>query len=235
MCHLRRDLPDQPRVLLVDDEQYVLDALDRALSTQGFRVALAEDGAGALDAVVASPPDVIILDVGLPGLDGLETCRVLRARGDCTPVLMLTAHTAVRERVAGLEAGADDYLPKPFALDELVARLRALLRRADPSTGAPVYGDLILDPPSFSARRGRRDLGLTRTEFRILSALLAAREQVVSREDLYEQIWGAASSERSDPLSAHLATLRRKLEAGGEARLLHTVRGVGLVLRADAS
>ena len=220
------------RILVVDDEPSVRDALDRALRMDGYRVQLAADGTEALDALAHTPPDAIVLDVLMPEPDGLEVCRRLRAAGDRTPVLMLTARDAVPDRVKGLDAGADDYLVKPFALEELGARLRALLRR----TGGPIedtlrYADLALDPAGHTVHRGPRRLELTRTEFLLLELLMNHPRQVLTRTQIFEHVWGYDFGPSSNSLEVYVGYLRRKLEAGGEPRLLHTVRGVGYVLR----
>jgi two-component system response regulator MprA len=223
------------RVLVVDDEPAVRTVLERALRLESYEVELAEDGRGALDRLAVAPPDVVVLDVLMPHVDGLEVCRRLRAAGDRTPVLMLTARDAVDDRVAGLDAGADDYLVKPFALKELYARLRALLRRAEPSQaeGELRFGDVRVEPGSWRARRGERPLELSRTEFNLLALFLAHPRQVLSRSQIFESVWGYDFGPSSNALGVYVGYLRRKLEAGGEPRLLHTVRGVGYVLREE--
>jgi two-component system response regulator MprA len=250
------------RVLVVDDDAAVRDSLARTLRFQGYRVDTVRDGREALDAVHADEPDAVVLDVSMPTMDGLEACRQLRADGVVLPVLMLTARDSVGDRVAGLDAGADDYLVKPFALQELLARLRALLRRsaltapADTarspagdraSTGEPASGgdrapadagrlafaDVRLDPSTREVWRGDRPLRLTRTEFSILEAFLRHPRQVLTRAALFEQVWGYDFGESSNSIHVYLGYLRRKLEAEGEPRLLHTVRGVGFVLREE--
>jgi two-component system response regulator MprA len=235
------------RVLVVDDDKAVRDSLARTLRFEGHEVDTAEDGAAALAAVRADQPDAMILDVNMPRLDGLETCRQLRADGVFLPVLMLTARDSVGDRVAGLDAGADDYLIKPFALQELQARLRALLRRsmraspADPATpqdparqeGLLSYADLRLDERTREVWRGQRPLRLTRTEFAILEVFMRHPRQVLTRAALFEHVWGYDFGETSNSVHVYLGYLRRKLEADGEARLLHTVRGVGFVLREE--
>jgi two-component system, OmpR family, response regulator MprA len=220
------------RILVVDDEPSVRDALDRALRMDGYRVQLASDGTEALDALAHTPPDAIVLDVLMPGPDGLEVCRRLRAAGDRTPVLMLTARDAVPDRVKGLDAGADDYLVKPFALEELGARLRALLRRS----GGPIedslrYAGIDLDPAGHTVHRGERLVELTRTEFLLLELLMNHPRQVLTRTQIFEHVWGYDFGPSSNSLEVYVGYLRRKLEAGGEPRLIHTVRGVGYVLR----
>jgi two-component system response regulator MprA len=230
---------------VVDDEAAVRDSLSRTLRFEGYEVAVAEDGLAAIDFIRSQEPDAVVMDVMMPRLDGLEACRRLRSEGLLIPVLMLTARDTVGDRVAGLDAGADDYLIKPFALQELLARLRALLRRsllAGPyesaesgraATGAAVLGfaDLTLDPATREVRRGNREVRLTRTEFVILEVFLRHPRQVLTRPVLFEHVWGYDFGETSNSLHVYLGYLRRKLEADGEPRLLHTVRGVGYVLR----
>ena len=220
------------RVLVVDDEPPVRTALERALRLAGYDVALAEGGERALREVAAAAPDAIVLDVLMPGLDGLEVCRRIRAAGDTTPILMLTARDAVSDRVAGLDAGADDYLVKPFALDELLARLRALLRRTSPVGGKILrFADLTLDPATREVRRGDRAIELTRTEFHLLELFMRNPRRVLTRDVILEQVWGFNFGPASNSLDVFAGYLRRKTEAGGEPRLIHTVRGVGYVLR----
>ena len=237
------------RILVVDDDAAVRDSLARTLRFEGHEVETARDGWQALDTVQAGEPDAMILDVSMPNLDGLETCRRLRAEGVLLPVLMLTARDSVGDRVAGLDAGADDYLVKPFALQELLARLRALLRRsmisAVPAPGpepadagsAPdgllSFADLRLDPGTREVWRGDRPIRLTRTEFSILEVFLRHPRQVLTRAALFEQVWGYDFGETSNSVHVYLGYLRRKLEAEDEPRLLHTVRGVGFVLREE--
>jgi two-component system response regulator MprA len=220
------------RILVVDDEPAVRDAVDRALRLEGHDVAVAADGRAALDAVAATPPDALVLDVLMPRVDGLEVCRRLRAAGDRTPVLVLTARDAVADRVRGLDAGADDYLVKPFALEELLARVRALLRRAVPDGEALLrFADLELDPVAYTVCRGERPLELTRTEFALLELFLRHPRQVLTRSIIFDRVWGYDFGPASNSLEVYVGYLRRKTEAGGEPRLLHTVRGVGYVLR----
>ena len=221
-------------VLVVDDERAVREALDRALRLSGYEVELAEHGLDALSKVSSVRPDAIVLDVQMPGVDGFGVARRLREDGDRTPILMLTARDAVDDRVAGLDAGADDYLVKPFALEELLARLRALLRRSvDAVTErAPVlrFADLVVDPAAYEVRRGDRVIELTRTEFDLLLAFAEAPERVLTRDVLHERVWGYDMS-ASNTLEVYVGYLRRKLEADGEPRLIHTVRGFGYALR----
>jgi two-component system response regulator MprA len=218
----------------VDDEPAVRGAVDRALRLERYDVRVAHDGADALAQIADEPVDAIVLDVGLPGIDGLEVCRRLRKAGDRTPVLMLTARETVDDRVAGLDAGADDYLVKPFALRELQARLRALLRRTDPpaaGAGPLGFADLSLDPATREVHRGDRPIELTRTEFELLSLFLEHPRQVLTRSQIFEQVWGYDFGATSNALGVYIGYLRRKTESGGEPRLLHTVRGVGYALR----
>jgi two-component system response regulator MprA len=221
------------QILVVDDEPAVRDSLDRALRLEGYTVDLAADGAEALDALRGQSPDALVLDLMMPRVDGLEVCRRMRAAGDRTPVLVLTARDGVSDRVKGLDAGADDYLVKPFALDELLARLRALLRRS--GAGAPGqtlrFSDLMLDPIAHQVRRGDREIELTRTEFLLLELFMLHPRQVLTRSVIFERVWGYDFGPDSNSLEVYVSYLRRKLEAAGEPRLLHTVRGVGYVLR----
>jgi two-component system, OmpR family, response regulator MprA len=219
------------RVLIVEDEAAVRDALARALESEGYELALAEDGAQALATVAHSPPDVLVLDVMLPGIDGLEVARRLRAQRNQVPILMLTARGAVGDRVAGLDAGADDYLLKPFALEELLARLRALMRRTTGGDGTLAFSDLVLEPGTREIRRGARRLELTVTEFNLLELFLRNPRQVLRRSLIYDRVWGYDFGPDSHALDVYIGYLRRKLEAGGEPRLIHTVRGIGYALR----
>jgi two-component system, OmpR family, response regulator MprA len=225
------------KVLIVDDEPAVRESVERVLRVEGFTVELAVDGRDAMRRVAETRPDAMLLDVLMPGLDGIEVCRRLRDTGDRTPVLMLTARDGVSDRVAGLEAGADDYLPKPFALDELLARLRALLRRSGWEGDRQVlrFDDLELDPSSMEVRRGDRLLELTRTEFLLLEMFLHHPRQVLSRSQIFDQVWGYDFGPSSNSLEVYVGYLRRKTEAAGESRLVHTVRGVGYVLRQGPS
>jgi two-component system response regulator MprA len=232
------------QILVVDDETAVRDALSRTLRFEGYQVAVANDGLAALELLRTLDPDLVLLDVMMPRLDGLATCRRLRADGNVVPVLMLTAADSVGDRVAGLDAGADDYLVKPFALQELLARIRALLRRSSLADGGEGdggrdgatlrYGNLSLDPLTREVHRGERLVRLTRTEFAILEVFLRHPRQVLSRPVLFEQVWGYDFGATSNSLDVYLGYLRRKLESGGEPRLLQTVRGIGYVLREDA-
>ncbi|MER6782566.1 MULTISPECIES: response regulator transcription factor [unclassified Streptomyces] len=218
------------RILVVDDEPEVRAAVQDGLAVEGYEVRGAGDGLAALSEVAGWQPDAVVLDVMMPVLDGLGVCRQLRALGDRTPVLVLTALDSVSERVDGLEAGADDYLVKPFALDELVARVRALLRRAAPDpAGAEVlaFADLVLDPGTRTGRRGGRPLEFSRTEAALLELLLRHPGQVLPRELILELVWGRDFGPDSNSLAVYVGYLRRKLEAGGEPRLVHTVHGVG--------
>jgi two-component system response regulator MprA len=222
------------RILVVDDEPAVRDALQRVLRLEGFDVALACDGREAVRSQAAAPADAVLLDVLMPHLDGLEVCRRMRDTGDRTPVLMLTARDQVGDRVAGLEAGADDYLSKPFALEELLARVRALLRRSGWGDEREVlrFDDLELDPHAHEVRRGDRLVELTRTEYLLLELFMHHPRQVLTRTQIFENVWGYDFGPASNSLDVYVGYLRRKTEAAGEARLLHTVRGVGYVLRA---
>jgi two-component system response regulator MprA len=221
------------RVLVADDENSVRESLRRALVLEGYDVELAGGGLDALGAVASRRPDVMVLDVLMPDLDGLEVCRRLRGGGDRIPILMLTARDAVADRVEGLDAGADDYLVKPFDLDELIARLRALLRRsvlAD-EHGVLRFSDLVLDVAAHEARRGERRIDLTRTEFLLLELLMLNPRIVLSRSTIHERVWGYDFGPASNSLGVYIGYLRKKLEEGEEPRLIHTVRGVGYVLR----
>jgi len=226
------------RILVVDDDRAVRESLRRSLAFNGYQVDLASDGQAALDSVGATRPDAMVLDVMMPRVDGLEVCRRLRGSGDDLPILVLTARDAVSDRVAGLDAGADDYLPKPFALEELLARLRALLRRRGPdlAAGEPelpplVFADLTLNPDTRDVSRGEREISLTRTEFALLELLLANPRRVLTRGRILEEVWGFDFPTTGNALEVYIGYLRRKTEAGGEHRLIHTVRGVGYVLR----
>ena len=222
------------RILVADDEQPVREALDRALRLDGWDVGLAADGLEALRSLGDHAADLVILDVTMPYMDGLEVCRRVRDGGDRTPILMLTARDAVADRVAGLDAGADDYLVKPFALDELRARIRALLRRTGEAPGErePLrFADLELDPVQHLVRRGGRTIALTRTEFLLLELFLRHPRQVLTRGQIFERVWGYDFGATSKALDVYIGYLRRKTEAGGEPRLIHTLRGIGYALR----
>jgi two-component system response regulator MprA len=218
------------RILVVDDERPVREALERALRLEGYEVELAADGQEALLAVGRRSVDAIVLDVLMPVLDGLETCRALRRMENKTPVLLLTARHEVSDRVAGLDAGADDYLVKPFALEELLARLRAILRRTL-GDGELAFVDLTLDPGTHEVRRGARAIELTRTEFLLLELFLRNPRQVLTRDVIFDRVWGYDFGPVSNSLEVYVGYLRRKTEAEGEPRLIHTVRGVGYALR----
>ncbi len=223
------------RILVVDDDRAVRESLRRSLSFNGYSVDLAEDGVEAIEAINNERPDAVVLDVMMPRMDGLEVCRQLRSTGDDLPILVLTARDSVSERVGGLDAGADDYLPKPFALEELLARLRALLRRTGPEESAESavmsFADLSLDPATREVHRGRRPISLTRTEFALLEMLIANPRRVLTRSRILEEVWGFDFPTSGNALEVYVGYLRRKTEAEGEPRLIHTVRGVGYVLR----
>ncbi|BEP13259.1 response regulator transcription factor [Acidothermaceae bacterium B102] len=226
----------ETRVLVVDDDPELRAALTRALTLDGYAVSSVSNGAKALDAIPELAPDVLVLDVMMPVLGGLEVCRRLRAKGDRTPILVLTARDQVGDRVAGLDAGADDYLAKPFALEELRARLRALLRRAAPVEKDATrlsYEDLALDLESRQAFRGERAIELTRTEFALLELMLLNAGKVLPREVIMDRVWGYELEPASNSLEVFIGYLRRKTEAEGEPRLIQTARGVGYQLRAD--
>jgi len=223
----------QSRLLVVDDDPDVRDSLRRALGYAGYAVATAVNGADALASVSRSPVDLIILDVLMPMLDGFDTCRALRERGNATPVIVLTARDAVDDRVAGLEAGADDYLVKPFALRELLARVNALLRRAQPVRDVLGYADLTVDLTARTVMRGGAPLALTKIEFALLELLLRNAEQVLSYDVILDRVWGYGEAPASNALQVFVGFLRRKLEENGRRRLVHNVRGIGYVLRAD--
>ena len=219
-------------ILVVDDEPAVQRALERALRLESYEVELARNGEEALDRLAEHPVDAVILDVMMPGIEGLEVCRRMRAAGDKTPVLMLTARDAVDDRVAGLDVGADDYLVKPFALRELQARLRALLRRAGEDEDEVLrFVDLSLDPLAHEVHRGERLVELSKTEFLLLELFLKHPRQVLTRSTIFENVWGYDFGPTSNALGVYIGYLRRKTEQGGEPRLLHTVRGIGYVLR----
>ena len=222
-----------PKVLVVEDDKAVRESLERALRLEGYTVETVRDGLAALEVTPRVAPAVIVLDVMLPFVDGLSVCRRLRERGAHTPILLLTARTEISDRVAGLDAGADDYLPKPFALEELLARLRALIRRATPeaaSSGITV-GDLRIDELARRAWRAERELELTKTEFDLLATLARNAGVVLDHATIYERIWGYDFGPDSKALQVYIGYLRRKTEEGGEARIVHTVRGVGYTVR----
>jgi two-component system, OmpR family, response regulator MprA len=225
------------KILVVDDERAVRESLRRALELEGYDIDLAEDGSQALERLEAeAQPDAVILDVLMPGIDGLEVCRTLRREGSRLPVLMLTARTQVEDRVEGLDAGADDYLTKPFALEELLARVRALLRRSgdDGADGEILrFADLELDPGTREVRRDGKRIELTRTEFSLLELFLLNPRQVLTRSVIFERVWGYDFGFASNSLDVYIGYLRRKTEAGGKPRLIHTVRGVGYALREE--
>jgi two-component system, OmpR family, response regulator MprA len=223
------------KILVVDDERAVRESLRRALELEGYEIELAENGAQALERLDSGgEPDAMILDVLMPGVDGLEVSRTLRRKGSHLPILMLTARTQVEDRVEGLDAGADDYLAKPFALEELLARLRALLRRSGNGTGELLrFADLELDPGTREVRRGGEKIELTRTEFSLLELFLLNPRQVLTRSLIFERVWGYDFGFASNSLDVYIGYLRRKTEAGGKPRLIHTVRGVGYALREE--
>ena len=225
------------RILVVDDEPAVRDSLRRALNLEGYEVELAGDGQEALDHLGGNGVDAVVLDVSMPRLDGLEACRRLRAQGSSLPVLMLTARDEVADRVAGLDAGADDYVVKPFALEELLARLRALLRRTAPDEDGDVlrFADVELDPATREVRRGGDPIELTRTEFSLLELFLLNPRQVLTRSIIFERVWGYDFGFGSNSLDVYIGYLRRKTEQGGKPRLIQTIRGVGYALRRSMS
>jgi two-component system response regulator MprA len=222
------------RILVVEDDAAVRNSLSRALRLEGYEAELHEEGLSAIRSLQVSAPDAIILDLGLPDVDGVEICRRVRSSGDGTPILMVTARDAVNDRVAGLDAGADDYLVKPFDLAELFARLRALLRRRGPSDGEGDvlrFDDLSLNLSTRDAKRAERTFTLTRVEFDLLELFLRHPRQVLTRDIILDRVWGYNFDTGTNSLAVYVGYLRRKLEEGDEARLLHTVRGVGYVLR----
>ncbi|ATL68713.1 DNA-binding response regulator [Nocardia terpenica] len=221
-------------VLVVEDDAGVRSTLDQLLRFEGYRVRLADDGQHALEILTEERPDLAVVDVVMPRLDGLSLCRMLRRRGDRLPILVLTARHQVDDRVAGLDAGADDYLAKPFATEELLARLRALLRRSAPE-GGPLLtvGDLTLDPATREVRRGGTPLDLTRTEFDVLELLIRNQRVVLTRSRIYEHIWGYDFDTESRSLDVYIGYLRRKTEVGGAPRLIHTVRNVGYTIKSQ--
>jgi two-component system, OmpR family, response regulator MprA len=232
---------DMDRVLLVDDDRALRDAVSRALRLEGYEVVLAMDGPEALGVMARAPANLVVLDVSLPSMSGVEVCRRMRAGGETAAVLMLTARDGIPERVAGLDAGADDYLVKPFALDELLARVRAGIRRSleaaaadqEPPAGELLFADLRMDLAAQMAFRGSRRMDLTRTEYLLLECFLMNPRQVLSRGVVFDRVWGCDIASTSKVLDVYVCYLRRKMEAAGEPRLLHTVRSVGYVLRED--
>ena len=223
----------QHTIVLAEDDPSVRAAVQRVLELEGYSVVAVNDGRAALDTIIANPPHAAVLDVMMPFADGLTVCRELRHRGNRTPVLLLTARHEVGDRVAGLDAGADDYLVKPFAVDELLARVRALLRRNETTAGAAIltFDNLVLDVNRREVRRGDRVVELTKTEFDLLHILLEQQGIVLTREYLYEHIWGMNFETNSKSLDVYIGYLRRKIELDGESKLLHTVRGVGYVVK----
>jgi two-component system, OmpR family, response regulator MprA len=219
------------RVLVVEDDEEIADVLRRSLRQEGYEVQTSADGIEALDAATAFVPDLVVLDLGLPRLDGIEVCRRLREDGD-VPILMLTARSDTEDRVDGLDSGADDYLVKPFERRELLARIRALLRRRPPrGTEALRVGDLLLNPGTREVHRGEREIELTNREFELLEYLMRNERLIVSRERLLEEVWGYDPTAATNTIDVFVSNLRRKLEAGGEPRLLHTKRGAGYLLK----
>ncbi|MFI7011606.1 response regulator transcription factor [Streptomyces sp. NPDC050145] len=236
------DRDDRHRILIVDDEPAVREALQRSLAFEGYATEVAVDGADALEKAAAYRPDLVVLDIQMPRMDGLTAARRLRATGSTTPILMLTARDTVGDRVTGLDAGADDYLVKPFELDELFARVRALLRRSGYAAAGAAddsdvlsFGDLRMNPATREVTRGERTVELTRTEFTLLEMFLAHPRQVLTREQILKAVWGFDFEPSSNSLDVYVMYLRRKTEAGGEPRLVHTVRGVGYVLRSGGA
>lgn len=229
------------KILVVDDDQAVRESLRRSLIFNGYTVVLARDGQEALDSIATERPDMAILDVMMPKIDGLQVCRQLRSQGNELPILLLTARDSVSERVAGLDAGADDYLAKPFALEEMLARTRSLIRRArrpattsNDSPGYLSFEDLTMNPETRDVKRGDRQISLTRTEFALLELLMRNPRKVLNRSTILEDVWGYDFPTSGNALEVYIGYLRRKIEAGGESRLIHTVRGVGYALRETA-
>jgi two-component system, OmpR family, response regulator MprA len=226
------------RILIVDDDRAIRESLNRALSLEGYETATANDGAAALAAMSQQRPDLLVLDVMMPGVDGLTVCRVLRAQGDSLPVLVLTARTETADKVAGLDAGADDYLPKPFDLDELLARVRALLRRSNGAGSAVAesqslhLADLRIDPAARRVWRGDTEVALSRTEFELLELLVRNAGIVLDHSTIYDRIWGYDFGPDSKNLAVYIRYLRRKIDDAHELKLIHTVRGVGYTMRA---
>ena len=226
------DAMNGARILVVDDDARIAASVRRALAYEGYTVDVAHDGPSALAAARTSAPDLVVLDVMMPGIDGIEVCRRLRATGDDTAVLMLTARTEVPDRVAGLDAGADDYLVKPFAYDELLARVRSLLRRNAPDDRERLsYSDLVVDVAAMEVRRGPREVELTALEFRLLEYFVRNPRIVLSRSKVLIEVWGLEAETTSNVVDVYVRYLRQKLETAGEPRLIHTVRGAGYVLK----
>ena len=223
------------KLVVAEDDPAVRNAVQRVLELEGYSVVVTKDGVAALDAILSNTPDAVVMDVMMPFSDGLSVCRELRRRANLTPILLLTARHEIGDRVAGLDAGADDYLVKPFSIDELLARVRALLRRNAPNTTSTILqlADLSLDPTRREVRRGSRMVDLTKTEFDLLQVLLEQTGIVLSREYLYEHIWGFDFETNSKSLDVYIGYLRRKIEQDDETKLLHTVRGMGYVVRAS--
>ena len=220
------------RVLIVEDDIDIADVLRRSLRNEGYEVKTSADGVEALDIAAGFVPDLVVLDLGLPGMDGVEVCRRLRSDGD-VPILMLTARAETEDRVTGLDSGADDYLVKPFERQELLARIRALLRRRPPRGSASLeVGDLTLNPDTREVRRGEREIELTNREFELLEFLMLNERLVVSRERLLDEVWGYDPLDETNTIDVFISNLRRKLEEGGEPRILHTKRGAGYVIKA---
>jgi two-component system response regulator MprA len=220
-------------ILIAEDDRRVRESLDRALGLEGYNVLTASDGARALELHQECSPDLLLLDVSMPNVDGLTVCRTVRSKGDDTPILMLTARHEVDDRVAGLDAGADDYLVKPFALEELLARVRARLRTSVVDDGSLTVGDLVMDLEGRRVDRAGRVLDLSRTEFDLLEVLVLNAGVVLGRDVIYERVWGGELESESKTLDVYVGYLRKKLEAGGASRLVHTVRGMGYVARDD--
>lgn len=230
---VKSQINDNRKIVVAEDDQSVRNALQKILELEGFKVIAVKDGVAALETILMSEPSAAVIDVMMPFTDGLSVCRELRHRKNRTPILLLTARAEIGDRVAGLDAGADDYLVKPFSIDELLARVRALLRRnsSSESLGVLALADLTLDPISREVTRGDRQVELTKTEFDLLQLFLEQAGVVLSREYLYEHIWGFDFETNSKSLDVYIGYLRRKIESGDEMKLLHTVRGVGYVLK----
>ncbi len=225
---------DKPKVLVVEDDQRIRASIRRALAYEGYRAFEAGDGESALVTVRDDPPDLILLDLNLPGIDGIEVCRRIRDAGDTMPIIMITARDAVSDRVVGLDSGADDYLVKPFDLSELTARVRAALRRHEPGPERLVVGDLVVEVESMRVTSAGRSVDLTALEFRLLEYLARNASIVLSRDRILSAVWGLDAETSSNIVDVYIGYLRTKLEAEGEPRLIHTIRGAGYVLRVDA-